>query len=116
MLRQHGAAILATLVVLVLGWFGYDRWFGGGQGAELILLDVGGEVLVSRPGEAPVAAKSLPPSTPSWPNAHRSSPAGSRSRFSKNLVLRSTFTHTITDRTVGIEKRLYVHVTCHKCR
>ena len=58
MLRQHGAAILATLVVLVLGWFGYDRWFGGGQGAELILLDVGGEVLVSRPGAAPVAAKS----------------------------------------------------------
>lgn len=57
-MRQHGAAILATLVVLALGWFGYDRWFGAGKGAELILLDVGGEVLVSRPGEAPVPATS----------------------------------------------------------
>lgn len=57
-MREHLGAILATLVVLALGWFGYERWFGADQGAELILLDVGGDVQVNRPGEGALAAAS----------------------------------------------------------
>lgn len=56
-MREHAPALLLALVVLVLGWFGYERWFGSDHGAELILLDVGGDVTVQRPGEGPLKAE-----------------------------------------------------------
>lgn len=43
--------LLAGLVVLALGWFGYTRWFGGGHGADLRVLEVVGKVVLTRAGQ-----------------------------------------------------------------
>ena len=42
-MREHAPALLLALVVLVLGWFGYERWFGSDHGAELIRIEPPGD-------------------------------------------------------------------------
>ncbi|MBK8181015.1 MAG: hypothetical protein IPK67_19435 [Planctomycetes bacterium] len=43
--------VLATLAVLFLGYLGYVFWFGGGGRADLQVLEIDGEVVLTRAGQ-----------------------------------------------------------------
>lgn len=50
-MRTAFRVLLAGLLVLALGWLGYMRWFGGGHGADLRVLEVVGRVVLTRDGQ-----------------------------------------------------------------